>query len=239
MIEQAAEVIRQAKYVVAFTGAGLSRESGLPLFSEWPEFDPRILEINFFTEHYAHAWKHIKGWFYDFYEKAKPGEGHIALKQMENKQWIRSIVTLNIDGLHQKAGSKKVVEICGNIRELECLQCGQKINAAQIGREPWPPACPVCGGMIKPHILFFGENVPQPEYKLGLKEANRAKVLLVVGVSGQMMPAGVIPMFAKQRHQTKIIEINIQPTHYTQTVTDIFIHKSASEALEELRRALG
>ena len=92
--------------------------------------------------------------------------------------------------------------------------------------------------MLKPNILFYGDVVPDPEYKLGLKEANRAKVVLVVGVSGEMMPPGVIPMFAKQRRRTKIIEINVQKSHYTDSVTDIFIQKSASEGLSALLQEL-
>lgn len=239
MIEQAAELIRNAKYTIAFTGAGLSRESGLPLFGEWPEFDPRFLEMDFFRHHYRQAWQRMKEWFYDFYGQAQPAGGHVALQKMQAAHWIRSIVTLNIDGLHQKAGSENVFELCGNPGKLVCLECGQTFEAGQLNLDQLPPECPACGGMVKPHILFYGEDVPQPEYKLGLKEANRAKVMLVVGVSGQMMPAGVIPMFAKQRRQTKIIEINLQPTLYTQTVTDVFIRKPASEALEALRQALG
>ncbi len=238
MIEQAAQMIRSAKYVVAFTGAGLSRESGLPLFSEWPEFDIRVLDLNFFKNNYAWAWPRLKEWFYDFYSQAKPNAGHLALKQMEDQRLVRSVVTLNIDGLHQKAGSVHTFEICGNPKKLVCLNCHEKFEAEQIDWNQMPPKCPACGGMLKPNILFYGDDVPEEEYKLGLKEANRAKVMLVVGVSGEMMPAGVIPMFAKKRRQTKIIEINIQPTHYTAAVTDVFIQKPASEGLSELLEAL-
>ena len=238
MIEQAADMIRSSKYTVAFTGAGLSRESGLPLFSEWPEFDIRVLDINFFKNNYDWAWPRIKDWFYDFYGQAEPNEGHRILKQMEDNRWIRSVVTLNFDDLHQKAGSTNTIGICGSPQRLVCLDCHEKFEADQINWEQMPPRCPVCGGMLKPDILFYGDEVPDPEYKLGLKEANRAKVMLVVGVSGEMMPAGVIPMFAKKRRQTKIIEINIQPTHYTNAVTDIFIQKPASEGLNDLFLAL-
>ncbi len=125
MIKQAAEMIRSSKYVVAFTGAGLSRESGIPLFSEWVGFEPRVLDLNFFMANPQASWSRIKEWFYEFYFNAKPNKGHLALKQMEDQRWIRSVVTLNIDGLHQKAGSQHTLEICGSPQQLICLNCKQ------------------------------------------------------------------------------------------------------------------
>ncbi len=238
MIAKAAELMRSSKYTIAFTGAGLSRESGLPLFNEWPEFDARLFDLNFFKNNYEWAWQRFKELFYDFYGRATPNEGHKILKSLEDSHWIRSTVTLNIDGLHQKAGSTKTIEICGNLRELVCLQCAQKFNTEVIGLQALPPHCPSCGGLLKPDVQFFEQPVPDPEYKLGLKEANRAKVMLVIGVSGSMMPAGVIPMFAKKRRHTKIIEINIEPTRYTRAIDDVFIQMPAGQALKELWEAL-
>ncbi len=237
-VEQAAQMIKNSRYAIAFTGAGLSRESGLPLFSEWPGFDFRMMDLEFFKTNTAAAWKFWRERFYDFYGAAVPNEGHKALARMEAQRFIRGVVTLNFDGLHQKAGSTRVFEICGTLHRLVCLQCGQKTTASAVDGQELPLRCPECGGLLKPDILFYGDLVPDPDYKLGLKEANRAKVLLVVGVSGMMMPAGVIPMLAKQRRRAKIIEINVQKSHYTDQITDIFIQQPASQALPALLQAL-
>jgi len=238
MIEKAADIIHSARYAVAFTGAGLSVECGLPLFGGWPEFDPRILDLNYFSQDPANSWQEIKRLLYDFYDSAQPGKGHQALSLMQEQGLLKSIITLNIDELHQKAGSEKVFEVCGTRRRLICLSCGAKYATDEIGLEHLPATCPACGGILKPEIQFYNDMVPDPEYKEGLKEANRARVLLVIGVSGQIIPAGFIPMLVKRKRRATIIEINTQKTRYTDEITDIFIQQPAARALEELLSAL-
>ncbi len=238
MLKQAAEWIRESRYVVAFTGAGISVDSGLPSFADWPGFNPYIMDLNYFGGQPQQSWQMMKDFIYDRYAEAQPNDGHRALAEMQAAGLIKSIVTLNIDGLHRKAGSKKVVEICGTLSRLVCMNCQQKYMTDEVSLTELPPLCPQCGGLLKPDILFYNDLAPDPEYKNGLREANRARLLLVVGVSGEMMPAGLIPMFAKRRRQTKIIEINPRKTRYSDDVSDVFIQQPASMALKNLLAAL-
>jgi len=238
MIEQAAQWIRESRYVVAFTGAGISVDSGLPPFSEWQGFNPYVMDLNYFGSRPRQSWQMIKDFIYERYSRARPNPGHRALAQMETAGMLKSIVTLNIDGLHQKAGSKKVVEICGTPSRLVCMNCQLKYTLEETDVTQLPPLCPQCGGLLKPDILFYNDLVPDPEYKNGLKEANRATLLLIVGVSGEMMPAGLIPMFAKRRRRIKIVEINPAKTRYSDEISDIFIQQPATAALEKIQQML-
>ncbi len=237
-IDDAAQLIKQSKYVVAFTGAGISVDSGLPLYANWKNFDPHILDISYFQQNPGQVWQEFKNTFFAKYLQAKPNRAHLLLKEMQNKRLIRGIISLNIDDLHQKAGSANVHNVCGQINRAVCQNCARKFEVQEISFDRLPPTCSKCGGILKPDILFWGDLVPDPEYKLGMKEANRAKLMLIIGTSGTMMPAGVIPMFAKYRRHVSIIEINIQPTVYTSQITDIFIPLPAAEALSLLKQHL-
>lgn len=238
LIDEAARLIKKSKYVVAFTGAGMSVDSGLPLYNHWNNFDPHILDINYFRQNPAEVWQEFKKSFLTIYPQAKPNRAHLLLKEMQDQRLIRGIISVNIDDLHQKAGSTNVHNVCGQINGSVCQNCAHKFNIQEISFEHLPPTCSECGGILKPDILFWGDLVPDPEYKLGMKEANRAKLMIIIGTSGTIMPAGVIPMFAKYRRHVSIIEINIQPTVYTSQITDIFIPLPAAEALSLLKQHL-
>ncbi len=238
LLQQSARLIYQSRYTVAFVGAGISVNSGLPLFSQWVNFNPQILDINFFYQNPQHVWKQFNHFFYSTYLSARPNEVHHLLKEMQNRHWLRSVVTLNIDDLLQKANLKNVHNVCGMVKQVVCTNCAQKFSVTTLDFSAVPPKCPHCGGLLKPDIQFYGDAVPDPDYKLGLKEINRAKLLVIVGTSGSMMPAGVMPMFAKRRKKIPIIEINIQPTIYTAEISDIFIPLPAQEALKYLLNEL-
>ncbi len=238
MYEKAAEILKEARYVVAFSGAGISVESGIPLFSGWDKFDPYFLDIGYFQANARPVWVWLKKWIYDYYGRAKPNCAHLAIARLLEKRIIRTVITMNFDGLHQKAGAGKVIELCGSTKKLVCLQCHQKFEINEIGLEKLPPRCPQCGGLLKPDILFYGEPMPEPANTDALKEANRAKVVLVVGAAGVWMPAGLVPMLAKRRRRATIIEINPNKTRYTDDITDVFIRERAVAGLQNLVKAL-
>ncbi len=134
MIEEAAKLIKNAKHVTAFTGAGISVESGIPPFRGenglWSKFDPLFLDINYFRQNPLKSWKLIKEIFYDFFGKAEPNSAHTALAEMEKSGYLNSVITQNIDNLHQTAGSKNVFEFHGTSKNLICTNC-DKIYAAK------------------------------------------------------------------------------------------------------------
>ncbi len=241
-IKKSAEIIRHAKRVTAFTGAGISVESGIPPFRGagglWSKYNPEFLDINFFYTRPAQSWKLIKEIFYDFFGQARPNAAHEVLAWMEEKGFLHAVITQNIDNLHQEAGSRVVHEYHGTSATLVCLECGQKTVARDLRFDPMPPMCPHCGkGVLKPDFVFFGEGIPEPAQSNSMREAHESSVFLVIGTTGEIMPASMIPQYAKRRGAT-IIEVNLEPSQYTLGTTDIFLRGKATEILSALRQEL-
>ena len=236
-IYEAAKLILNSKRTVAFTGAGISVESGIPPFRGknglWSKYDPVVLDLNYFYSRPKESWQVIKEIFYDFFGKAKPNAAHKALALMEEKNLLHTIITQNIDNLHQEAGSKNVYEFHGNSRNLICTKCGKKYNVSQINLAKLPPVCNNCGGVLKPDFIFFGERIPEPANSKSFAEAERADLFILIGTTGEIMPASLIPRVAKE-HGAKIIEINTGKSKYTNSITDIFIQEKATAALTKL-----
>lgn len=234
---QAADLLKQSNYTTAFTGAGISVESGIPPFRGatglWSKYDPVVLDIGYFHSNPLESWRVIKEIFYDFFGKAKPNRAHKVLALMEQKGLLKNIITQNIDNLHQEAGSREVYEFHGNSRELICTKCGKKFVLQDIDFENLPVTCDVCGGLVKPDFIFFGEGIPQEAYSKSLEAAEKADVFLVIGTTGEIMPASQIPVIAKN-NGAKIIEINIEPSNYTFQITDLFLKGKATEIMERL-----
>ncbi len=236
-IKSAAGLIKNSKKTVAFTGAGISVESGIPPFRGaeglWSKYDPAVLDINYFQSNPLESWKVIKEIFYDFFGKAKPNVAHLVLSEMEKHNLLDAVITQNIDNLHFEAGSKKVYEFHGNSRELVCTRCGKKTQVTKTGLEVLPPRCDECGGVLKPGFVFFGEAIPEPARTLSFEEAGKAEVLIIVGTTGEIMPASLIPVHAKEKG-AKILEINPAPSTYTNKITDVYINAKATGAFEIL-----
>jgi len=241
MIEKAAELIKNAKHVTAFTGAGISVESGIPPFRGkdglWSKFDPIFLDINYFNQYPLESWKLIKEIFYDFFGKAKPNAAHFALSEMEKLSYINSVITQNIDNLHQQAGSKKVYEFHGTSRNLICTNCNKIYSATNIDISQLPPKCERCGTVLKPNFVFFGEPIPEPARTNSFAEAEIADVFILIGTTGEIMPASIIPIEA-EKNGAKIIEVNIQPSNYTSSITDIFLEGKATKIMQKLLELL-
>ena len=241
MINQAAEIIKKATHVTAFTGAGISVESGIPPFRGenglWNKFDPIFLDIDYFKSNPLKSWKLIKEIFYDFMGEANPNNAHIGLAEMEKIGILNSIITQNIDNLHQKAGSKNVYEFHGNSRDVVCINCDSKYAVSEIGLETLPPKCKKCNGLLKPDFIFFGEAIPEPARSNSFKETEISDVFILIGSTGEILPAASIPIIAKENGAI-IIEINITESNFTNRITDIFLQGKATKIMKELVKTI-
>lgn len=240
-IEKAVEVILDAKHITAFTGAGISVESGIPSYRGegglWTKYDTKVLELNYFHNNPKDAWKVIREIFYEYFGKAKPNPAHLALAKMEKESNLKAIITQNIDNLHYEAGSKTVFEFHGNSKVMLCTKCGKKHKVENVNLDKLPPKCSTCNGLLKPDFIFFGEGIPQDAYKNSFAEADKSDVFILIGVTGLVEPAASIPRLAKQNGAT-IIEINPQRTAYTESITDIFLQGKAGEVMTKLSELL-
>jgi NAD-dependent deacetylase len=259
LIRSAASLIRSSRYLTAFTGAGISVESGIPPFRGegglWNRYDPRLLELDYFLRHPEKSWPILREIFYEHFGKARPNKAHTVLARMENDGWpqpskgrpqdgaeggrarLRTLITQNIDNLHHDAGSRNVVEFHGSSRTLVCLECGARRKADPALLENLPPRCG-CGGIYKPDFIFFGEGIPTKALIASEKAAGETDLMLVIGSTGEVYPAAGVPRKAKDRG-AGIIEINPRPSEFT-PLADLFIGMRAGEAFalieEELYR---
>ena len=236
-MEEAAKLIMNANHVTAFTGAGISVESGIPPFRGkdglWSRYDPIVLDINYFHSKPKESWLVIKEIFYDYFGEAKPNEAHFALAELEKMGIIKSVITQNIDNLHLQAGSNEVYEFHGNSRNLICTSCSKILKAEETDLSVLPPKCNVCGTVLKPDFVFFGEPIPEPARSNSFNEAKKADLFLLIGTTGEIMPASQIPQEAKW-NGAKIIEINIEPTKFTDSITDLFIEGKATKVFRNI-----
>jgi NAD-dependent deacetylase len=192
-----AELVRTRQPCVVLTGAGISTESGIPDFRSaegiWAEYDPyEVGHIDALRRDPALVW--------DFYvrrlgvlRQAEPNDGHRALAELEERGWIRAVVTQNVDGLHERAGSLEVVEVHGSLREAECIHCGVRVPMAYALEQLPLPACPECGEILKPGVVMFGELLPAEAIQRAQSLAAEAGVLLVVGSSLEVHPVAALP----------------------------------------------
>ena len=163
-IERLTELFERRRPCVALTGAGISTESGIPDFRSaggiWAQYDPlEVANIEAFRRDPARVWE-----FYalrlDALGEADPNDGHRALAELEERGWIRAVITQNVDGLHQRAGSRDVVEVHGSLREAECVHCGARAPMEDAVASLPLPQCPECGEVLKPGVVMFGELLP-------------------------------------------------------------------------------
>jgi len=241
ILNRAVELLEKSGHTTAFTGAGISVESGIPPFRGenglWSKYDPLFLDTRYFTENPDQSWQIIKEIFYDFFGQAEPNEAHFALAELERKGLLDVIITQNIDNLHQRAGSQRVIEFHGTSQKLVCTSCGIEFEVREEWLSRLPPRCTECRGLLKPNFVFFGEPIPEPANSQSFAEAEKADVFIVIGTTGEIHPASLIPVVAK-RNGTKIIEINIEPSNYTRNVTDLFLQGKATEMMRAIVNAL-
>ncbi len=237
LYENAAEIIVNAKRCVAFTGAGISVESGIPPFRGenglWNKYDPDSFDIRYFHRHTKESWQVIREIFYDLFGKVRPNKAHAALAQLEASGVVKSVITQNVDNLHYDAGSRVVHEFHGSLKRLACLACHARYPISEVSLDRLPPACPRCEGILKPDVIFFGESIPEPAGSLSFEETRQADCLILIGTTGTVAPANLIPSAARS-NGAAIIEINPVPSEYTSRVTDIFLEAGATNAMTRL-----
>jgi len=234
--KQACKWILASKHTVVFTGAGISVESGIPPFRGekglWAKYNPIFLDTSYFKANPKESWELIKEIFYDFFGRAKQNEAHRILAKWEKEQLIQTIITQNIDNLHQEAGSKNILEFHGTAQTLSCIDCHKQYNSF-LFLNSLPPSCPDCGGLLKPDFVFFSEPIPQQVHQDSIKNAEMADLFILVGTTGEIMPASMIPYLAKEKG-AKFIEINVKPSKYTEAITNIFLEGKATEVFMKL-----
>ena len=236
LFEDVAKLMLNLKEGVALTGAGVSAESGIDTFRSkdglWKKYDPSVYaSIEVFKQDPSKYWT-IRGDFIRNYDEYHPNPGHYALAELEQLGLVRSVITQNIDGLHTKAGSRKVIEIHGSLRESYCLKCGKEYIAPNIP-EGLPPFCE-CGGVLKPHTVLFGESLPPEALDGAYREAQECNLMLVVGTSAVVQPAASLPLIVKEKGGT-IIEINIERAF---PAADFCIQEKSGVALPKIVEAV-
>lgn len=211
-LAQAAGLISRSGGAVALTGAGVSTESGIPDFRGkgglWSRFDPlEYGTIDAFRRDPLKVWNMLAELL--AIVDARPNAGHLAMAALEHRGWLQGIITQNIDGLHQKAGSRSVVEFHGSLATFSCPSCGQGSSLATVLARQLPPLCG-CGAVLKPDLVFFDEVIPAQALRRTEQLLAQAGVLIVAGTSCQVAPASFLPL-SFRRKGGAIIEINLEP----------------------------
>ena len=211
-------------------------ESGIPAFRGaqglWERFDPaEYATIGAFLHHPEKVWEMLSE-LIGVLSQASPNAAHRGLAELERMGTLRSVITQNVDGLHQAGGSRRVIEYHGNPRELVCLSCGKRYPSLKKIREGIPPRCD-CGTVLKPDVVFFGEPIPWRAQEESDEEARTCGTLLVIGTSAEVAPACDLPGIAKGRGAS-IVEINPEETLLTSRITDIYLPANASEGVARL-----
>ena len=218
-VTRLAELLQRRRPCVVLTGAGISTESGIPDFRSaggiWERYDPtEVGHIDAFRRDPARVWEFYAlrldalagapgrlgrpsrpgvGGFADDASSPEPNDGHRALAELEERGWIRAVITQNVDGLHQRGGSRKVVEVHGSLREAECIHCGVRVPMEDARAALPLPPCAECGEILKPGVVMFGELLPAAAIERAQALAAEAGLLLVVGSSLEVHPVAALP----------------------------------------------
>lgn len=240
-LNQIASLLAQAKYAIAFTGAGISTASGIPDFRSpdcglWNNVDPLTVASMVGFRQNPQA-------FFDWIRplarltvNALPNPAHFALAEWEEKGFLKAVITQNIDMLHTRAGSRTVYELHGHLREATCIHCFAVYPAAplvaQFIEDGFVPRCPQCGSVVKPNLILFGEQLPVRELMAAKEAARSADLVLIIGSSLEVFPAGDIPMLA-QRNGAKVVIINLQPTNFD-SLANLVLQADAAVVLPQI-----
>ncbi|MFO8081135.1 MAG: NAD-dependent deacylase [Armatimonadota bacterium] len=246
-IEQAAEVLAETALsggrIVAFTGAGISQESGIPTFRGadgiWQRYDPEaVATYEGFVADPALCWRFHEA-LRDICRQAKPNTAHLALTWIDAATGVRSpvpVITQNIDGLHQAAGSSHVLELHGSCHRMRCTECEFITDEMPEQFDALPPTCE-CGALLRPDVVWFGEQLPRDAMAEAERLAEAARVMLVVGTSATVQPAASLPVIALRSGAT-LIEANFEPTPLT-AMAEVSLQGPAGATLPALAEAVG
>ncbi len=256
LIARAARDIAGASYAIALTGAGISTESGIRDFrgpqGVWtlnPEAERRAYQ------RYQEFMQDPKGWWENILTsrrspsrgslgdagQAMPNPGHYSLVELEKMSILKCVITQNVDALHEKAGTKNLLEYHGSSAKLRCISCNLRFRRDEFDLEKLmqedqlPPHCPKCGGIIKSDGVSFGEQIPSDVAEQSLEEAWKCDLMLICGTSAAVYPFANLPRIAKQRGAVTIIEVNAEPTPLTiEKISDYLIAGKTGEILPRI-----
>jgi len=247
IIKAIALAIKNAQHTVAFTGAGISAESGIPTYRGegglWIKYDPNLYaHIGYFRQNPSYYWNFFKEVRYPMLKTVKPNKAHLSLAELEAQGHLKTVITQNIDGLHQEAGSSSVIELHGTTRKIFCMDCSEDYTMDEVIsklEKQIPPLCSKCNGILRPAVVFFGEMLDPSVIDQSYREAGKSDFLLAVGSSLVVYPAADIPLRAKQTG-AKLAIINKDSTPLD-SVADYVINDSAGSVLptivDSLRKA--
>ncbi len=234
------QLLQAAQHVTVLTGAGISAESGVPTFREaqtglWARYDPQELATpQAFQRNPKLVWEWYT-WRRELIRQALPNPGHMALVQMANIMPEFTLITQNVDGLHQRAGSQDVIALHGNIMETKCFGNDHLVNDWPESDE-LPPRCPICNSLLRPNVVWFGENLPAHALHTAVRAAQSCDLFLSIGTSALVHPAASLPLMAVENGATTV-EINPQSTPLTRWM-DFVLTGAAGELLPLLVTAL-
>jgi NAD-dependent deacetylase len=232
--------LRAARRLAALTGAGISAESGVPTFREaqtglWAQYRPEELATPAaFRREPKLVWEWY-AWRRALVGGAQPNAGHLALAQLEARGPHFSLITQNVDGLHQRAGSRNVIELHGNITRTKCFDCDRPAHSWSEA-DGVPPRCPVCGGWLRPDVVWFHEPLPRAALAAAVEAAHSCDVFLSIGTSALVEPAASLPVEAL-RAGAVVVEVNPQPTPLSERAAFV-LRGPAGEVLPEMVRCL-
>jgi NAD-dependent deacetylase len=235
LIKDAAEAILKSKNIIALTGAGISVESGIPPFRGkkglWERYDPEeYAYVDAFIRDPEKVWQMLKE-LLDTILSSKPNSAHFALVELEEMGFLEGIITQNVDSLHQAAGSKIVVELHGNNRNLICMKC-RNTCPIELYQKTMPPKCE-CGSILRPDVVLFGEQIPKEALFESYRMSMACDLIMVIGTSAIVSPASEMPIVAKEGG-AKVMEINTEETFLTSYVSDWMIRGQAGDTLPKI-----
>ena len=236
--------LANARSVAVLTGAGISAESGVPTFRDpdglWKQFKPmELANMDAFLRNPDLVWE----WYSmrrTVLDSVQPNAGHYALAEMEAFFPDFTLITQNVDGLHQQAGSRKVHELHGSIRRSFCLRCRKMYDEVDAPPSKRMPSC-ACGGAIRPDVVWFGEMLPEDQVDIAWRAAERAELFFAIGTSGEVYPAAQLPSIARQ-HGAYVVEINPHPTAISGIMNECLLGASGvilPVIVDEVRRWKG
>ena len=239
-LKKARELIATSSHILAFTGAGISVDSGIPDFRSegglWKRYNPHeFATFDSFMRDPTKFWTMGRE-LAETILRAKPNEAHIALARLEQRGKLLGVITQNIDNLHQSAGSKNVIELHGNYLHAYCIQCkteyvGKSVHQ-RVANGEIPPKCEKCGGVLKSEAILFGEPLPEEPMTKAIELCRKTDLMLVIGTSLSVYPAAFLPQLAKNSG-AKIILINPDGTN-KDNVADIALEGRASDILPKI-----
>ncbi len=245
LVQQAADILAHARRLVILTGAGISKESGIPTFREaqqglWAQHDPqRLATLQGFLANPTLVWD-----WYQFrlrlVEQAQPNAGHRAIAALEQRLPDVEVITQNVDGLHGQAGSRRVLELHGNIRRFKCLRGHGNLTMADLaGQASAPPLCPHpgCKAKVRPDVVWFGENLDYRVLQQAAADSEACDVMLIVGTSGVVQPAASLP-YQAWKSRARIIEVNPEKSELSD-IAHVHLSGPAGELLPRVLAVIG